>query len=208
LAAWQGGSMSTVDFFPARTIRGRVAGLYAARGKGFETEQVESLKLDYEGIPGDVHAGYLRRSGPREPWYARGTEMRNERQLSLLAVDELAAVAEGLGVDKVAPEWIGGNILMDGIAHFSLLPPRTILMFEGGVSIRLDGDNGPCRAAGRSVAKRFAGRGDIEFGFVKAARRRRGVLGWVERAGIIQPGETVTVRIWEQWIYPADKAGS
>jgi hypothetical protein len=205
LAAWQGGSVSAVKFFPARTVRGRVAGLYAARGESFETERVESLRLDYQGIPGDVHAGYLRRSGPREPWYKRGTEMRNERQLSLLAVDELAAVAEGLGVDRVAPEWIGGNILLEGIPHFSLLPARSILIFEGGVSIRLDGDNGPCRASGRSVAKRFKGREDIEFEFVKAAKRRRGVLGWVERAGVIEPGETVNVRIWEQWIYPTDK---
>lgn len=194
-----------VDFVPARTIKGRVAGLYAAKGTNFETEAVDKLRLDYEGIPGDVHAGLLRKSGPREPWYARGTQMRNERQLSLLAPEELAAVAAELKVDRVAPEWIGGNILLKGIPHFSLLPARTILMFEGGVSIRIDGDNGPCRVSGRSIAKHFEGRQDIEFGFVKAAKRRRGILGWVERAGTIEPGETVNIRIWEQWIYPPDQ---
>jgi len=75
------------------------------------------------------------------------------------------------------------------------------LMFEGGVSIRIDGDNGPCRLAGRSIAANVADRPDIEFGFVKAAKRKRGLVGWVERPGTIAVGETFSARIWEQVIY-------
>jgi len=193
---------SAVEFIPARKKLGTVAGLYAATGEGFVTARVDRLDLTYEGIPGDAHAGLHRRSGAREPWYERGTEMRNERQLSLLCADELAAVAADLGIGELRAEWIGGNITIAGIPHFSLLPPRTILFFEGGATIRIDGDNGPCRLAGRSIEAQIAGRDDIELAFPKVAKHRRGLVGWVEREGSIRPGEKVTAWIWEQCIYP------
>ena len=191
-----------VDIVPAQKIRGVVVGLFHAPGGTFETQPIDRLALTYEGIPGDRHAGLLRPSGPREPWYPRDTEMRNERQLSILGVEELGEVAADLQLDRLAAEWIGGNIVLSGVPHLSLIPPRTLLMFEGGVTIRIDGDNGPCRKSGASIASHVEGRGDIEFGFVKAAKRKRGLLGWVERAGTIAMGEAVTLRIWEQWIYP------
>lgn len=191
-----------VEFIPRKKKKGTVAGLYVAAEKSFVTEAVEFLTLSYEGIPGDIHSGLLRKSGGREPWYPRGTEMRNERQLSILAEDELASVAADMNIPELKPEWIGGNIVLDGIPHLSLLPARTLLMFEGGVTIRVDGDNGPCGIAGRSIAAQFDGREDIEFEFPKVAKHRRGLVGWVERAGTINPGEEVTALVWEQWIYP------
>ncbi|WP_289465144.1 hypothetical protein, partial [Klebsiella pneumoniae] len=70
-----------------------VAGIYVAPGNGFVTVRTDALDLDFEGIAGDYHRGHTRRSGGREPWYGRGTEMRNERQLSIVAPDELGLVA-------------------------------------------------------------------------------------------------------------------
>lgn len=185
-----------------RVIAGRVAGVYAALGRGFETVRQDSLVLTYAGIPGDVHAGTTRRSGAREPWYRRGTEMRNERQISILGEDELAEVAGVLGIDRLEPEWIGGNLLLFGVPHVSLLPPRTLLMFPGGATIRIDGDNGPCRQSGRAIAARIPDRKDIEFAFVKAAMHKRGAVGWVEREGEVRHGDEVKVRIWPQQLYP------
>ncbi len=191
-----------VEFVPAKKRQGKVTGLFVAAGAGFVTEAVDVLTLTYEGIPGDRHQGLTRPSNSREPWYKKGTEMRNEQQVSILADDELAAVASDLGIDELKPEWIGGNMVLDGIAHLSLLPPRTLLMFEGGVTIRVDGGRGPCRYAGRSIADQFEGRDDLEFAFPKLAKHRRGLVGWVEVPGVIKPGEGVTARIWEQCIYP------
>ncbi|WP_346432960.1 hypothetical protein [Breoghania sp.] len=91
---------------PARKISGTVSRLLAAEGDTFVTGRVETLDLTFDGIPGDVHAGTTRRSGGREPWYPRGTEMRNERQISILASDELAEVARRMGIDRLEPEWI------------------------------------------------------------------------------------------------------
>ena len=80
------------QILPSRKLAGRVAGVYVAPADHFETVATEALTLDFQGIKGDFHAGYTRRSGGREPWYPRGTEMRNERQLSIVSPDELAEV--------------------------------------------------------------------------------------------------------------------
>lgn len=74
---------------PSRKIGGRVSGLFEALAGDFVTTPASSLELTFDGIVGDYHAGATRKSGGREPWYPRGTEMRNERQLSILASDEL-----------------------------------------------------------------------------------------------------------------------
>ena len=37
--------------------------------------------------------------------------MRNERQISILSDEELAEVAATLGIARLEPEWIGGNLL-------------------------------------------------------------------------------------------------
>ncbi|AKH99549.1 MOSC domain [Hoeflea sp. IMCC20628] len=193
------------EIFPARRIKGQVSAVLAALGGDFLTEDVAALEMGYDGINGDFHAGLTRKSGSREPWYPRGTEMRNERQLSIVAADELAIAAARMGIDRIEAGWIGANLVIAGIPMLSMLPPRTQLFFEGGVTLRIDGDNGPCRYAGAAIAKNFPDMDEtsVALSFVKAAKRRRGVVAWVEKPGVIGKGETVTAHVWEQWIYPA-----
>ncbi|MEW9804883.1 MOSC domain-containing protein [Mesorhizobium sp. ZMM04-5] len=193
------------DIVPARKLAARVEGAYAALRGRFQTEPVAGLTLGFDGVAGDFHAGPTRRSGGREPWYARGTEMRNERQLSLVAADELAAVASSMGIAELRPEWIGANLVIAGLPAFSMLPAGTMLFFEGGATVKIDGQNKPCRHAGRSVAEN-AGMADIEAGallFPKSAKRLRGLVGWVEKPGRVAVGEGISVRVPEQWIYAA-----
>ena len=192
-----------IKIVPAQKIRGRVSGLFKAEGKSFQTSAVDELPLTFSGIPGDVHAGPTRKSSGREPWYERGTEMRNERQVSILAPDELRTVANRLNIPELKAQWIGGNLLLDGIDNLTMLPPRTLLFFDNGVTIKVDGDNGPCRASGRAIAAQFEGRDDIETGFSKQAQHLRGLVGWVEKPGTISMGEGFEARIMPQWIYQA-----
>jgi hypothetical protein len=45
---------------------------------------------------------------------------------------------------------------------------------------------------------------DVEAGallFPKVAKRLRGLVGWVEKPGMVADGEAVSVRVPEQWIY-------
>lgn len=193
------------EILPARKLLARVEGLYAAPGRDFVTRAVDALEFGFDGIPGDVHSGPTRRSGGREPWYPRGTEMRNERQLSIVAPDELDVIAAGMGIDAVLPQWIGANLLLSGIPRLSMLPAGTMLFFKGGATVKVDAQNGPCRIAGRSVAD-HAGIGDREAAallFPKVAKRLRGLVAWVEKPGVVRPGDDVSVRIPEQWIYRA-----
>lgn len=194
-----------VEIVPARKLAARVAALYLAPFDHFETRAVDTLQLGFDGIDGDFHVGTTRRSGGREPWYPRGTEMRNERQLSIVAADELAIVAERMGIAEIKPEWIGANLVIEGLPHLSMLPSGTLLFFKGGATVKVDAQNGPCRIAGRSVAE-HAGMADVEAGallFPKAAKRLRGLVAWVEKPGTITAGEEISVRVPEQWIYRA-----
>ncbi|MDD9909143.1 MAG: molybdenum cofactor sulfurase [Ahrensia sp.] len=194
------------DIFPAQKLTGTIKGLYRAEGDNFVTMPIETLDVTFEGIPGDVHAGTTRRSGGREPWYPRGTPMRNERQISILSPKELAVIANRLDIRELKPEWIGGNLLLDGIDAMTMLPPRTLLFFENGVTIKIDGDNAPCRLSGRSIADHVGNRPDIEIAFPQQAQHLRGLVGWVEKEGSIAVGERFEARIPPQWIYRSDKS--
>jgi hypothetical protein len=194
---------AAIEVIPTQKLVATVAGLYAALKGAFQTEPVEELVLGFDGIERDFHAGQTRRSGGREPWYPRGTEIRNERQLSIVAPDELAVVAERMGLVELKPEWIGANLTLEGLSNLSMLPAGTLLFFKGGVTLKIDGQNKPCRYAGQSIAENAA-MPDLEAGallFPKSAKRLRGLVAWVEKPGRIVPGEEISVRVPEQWIY-------
>ncbi|MBS9720943.1 molybdenum cofactor sulfurase [Tianweitania sp. BSSL-BM11] len=196
-------TLDDIKIQPGRTIYGQVAGLFAAPERTFVTQAVDRLDLTFEGITGDFHQGITRRSGGREPWYARGTEMRNERQLSIVAPDEMSEIAQGMGLPEVRCEWIGANILMEGVPHLSMLPAGTLMFFRYGVTLKVDSQNQPCKLAGRSVGEQ-AGMADVHGAsllFPKIAKRRRGLVAWVEKPGTISAGETVSLRLPEQWVY-------
>ena len=179
--------MTIPDIIPSKKLAATVDGLFTATGDDFVSAPVDELALTYEGVPGDFHAGLTRKSGSREPWYPRGTEMRNERQLTILSRTELAEAAAGMGLEAIEPEWIGGNITLAGVPMLSMLPASTLLFFEGGATLKVDFQNGPCRIAGASIA-RHVGRPDdagLALSFVPAAQTpaRRACLGRKARHG-------------------------
>lgn len=190
----------------ARKVTGRVRGLYIASGQDFVTQAVDKLHCDHGGIIGDYHYGMTRRAGGREPWYQRGTVIRNDRQLSLISVEELEKIAGVMGLDAIRPEWIGANIVVEGIADFTLLPAGTVLFFDSGLTLKLNGLNAPCKIAGTSIAQHIGAQNEamVALNFVKAAKYLRGQTGWVERAGGVEVADKITGRIPEQLYYAPD----
>ena len=192
---------------PAKKLKGKVTRVLQASDNDFVSKSVTSIPLSYGGIAGDFHEGLTRESGAREPWYKRGTEMRNERQLSILSEEELVEIAANMALDKVDAGWIGANLVFEGIPHLSFLPPRTLIMFENGTTLRIDGYNAPCRYAGGSISKHLGEeaddheRTDTALKFTEAAYMKRGLVAWVECEGEIHEGDEFTARVWEQWIY-------
>jgi hypothetical protein len=187
-----------METLPARTLTARVEGAYVVEGRAVGSTPRDELVLTYAGVYGDRHEGLTRPSGPREPWYPRGTPMRNERQLSILGNEELAEIAATLSLLHLDPAWIGANLCLSGIPQLTQLPPRTLLLFPSGATIRVDGDNDPCRKSGKAIMAHVPDRPDLEFGFVKTAKDKRGLVGWVEREGVVRVGDEVKVRVWRQ----------
>jgi MOSC domain-containing protein YiiM len=192
------------EAMPALTLNGRVDGTFVVESAAVESTARPELMLTYAGVVGDRHEGLVRPSGAREPWYPRGTPMRNERQISILSAEELAVVAATLSLERILGEWVGANLILSGIPHLTQLPPRSLMMFPSGATIRIDGDNDPCRKTGKAIAAQVGGGLDIELGFVKAAMGSRGLVGWVEREGVVRAGDAVKVRTWRQAPYPAE----
>jgi hypothetical protein len=190
------------DVVPRRTLHGRlVAVLAAPGGDDLTSVAVEELRLDLGGAPGDRHFGFTRKSGSREPWYPRGTEIRSGRQVSIVSVEALAEVALRIELLGLPPAWIGANLVVSGIPRLSLLPPGTRMFLVGDAAVVVEAINGPCRDAGRSIARHLGGRDDLELLFPKVALGLRGVVASVERAGTVTAGTDVSVRIPEQRLY-------
>ncbi|WAC25823.1 MOSC domain-containing protein [Ancylobacter sp. SL191] len=193
---------------PGRRLKARLARALLADGRGFLTRDVAALDLTLDGITGDRHAGPARKADARVPWYPRGTPIRNTRQVSLVAMDELAVLAARLGVAQIRPEWLGANLVVEGVARLTGLPVGTRLHFPGGAALVVEGENAPCRHAGQAVAEGIAELGlsampaaDLALAFVTAAKGLRGLVAWVERAGSLQAGAEISVRVPAQQLW-------
>jgi hypothetical protein len=186
---------------PGGRFESRVALCLIADGEDFVSRPVEALTLDFAGIVGDHHAGLSRRSTSREPWYPRGTEIRNDRQLTIVSSAELAEVAEDMALPVIEPGWIGANLVFDDIPALTALPVGTKLLFAGGATLNIEAENGPCRVAGRSIGRNFPGRDGLDLLFPKLAKHKRGVVASVEKPGVIHKSEAVTVMVPAQRLY-------
>ncbi|MBS7541706.1 MOSC domain-containing protein [Ancylobacter oerskovii] len=186
---------------PARKVAARLSQLMIADGADFITRPVERATLDFEGLAGDRHRGLYRPADSRVPWYPRGTPIRNARQVTLVAPDELALIARRLEVPAVEPAWLGANLVLEGVADLTALPPGTRLHFPGGACLAVEGENAPCRHAGAAVARHHPGRTGLDLAFVTAARGRRGLVAWVERPGELVAGSPVELRVPAQKLW-------
>jgi hypothetical protein len=176
-------------------LRGLAVSVLVCRNPdSLESTSLDLVDVDLEGLRGDKHAGFTRGADGRTPRYPRGTRIRNDRQVSLVSLEELAQVATALQVPVVRPEWLGANVLLADIPGFSHLPPNTTLRFAGGVVLIVQRDNRPCKGPGRLLANHY-GRPDLESGFPAKAIGLRGVVACVEHAGRLHAGEEVEVHL-------------
>jgi hypothetical protein len=200
--------MAAPETLPGRRFESRVALCLIADGGDFVSRPVEALELDFAGIVGDAHAGPTRRSSSREPWYPRGTEIRNDRQLTIVSSIELAEVAVLMELPVIEPGWIGANLVFGDIPDLTRLPAGTKLLFAGGVTLNVEAENGPCRIAGRSIGSHFSDRDGLDLLFPKLAKHKRGVVASVEKPGSIRKGEAVKVMVPPQRFYTHEEAAA
>jgi MOSC domain len=169
------------------------------------SSRVASVEVNYAGLTGESHSGLVRSSCVRvRHQYPQGTEIRNTRQISIISIEELAIIADNMGIAELKPEWLGANLLVSGIPNFSQIPPSTRMIFAGGASLVVDLENSPCKYPGEIIERHHPGFGNL---FAKAAVGRRGVTAWVEREGQINTDDSIKLYIPPQRIYevPADE---
>jgi MOSC domain-containing protein YiiM len=183
-----------------KKLNATVISVHASAGEGLSKDEQQSIIVELDGIVGDRH-----RSFSRETWAAdkqpKGTVRRNERQWSAVSVQELADIQSALDLaEPLTASIVGANICLDGIDELSRLPKGTTLRFPSGAELMVEEYNPPCLDMGKKIAATLAtnsGAALENSDFSKAAKLTRGVVGTVEVAGIINPGDAVEITLYE-----------
>ena len=166
-----------------------------------ESSKVARVRATFEGLEGDTHRGLTRRSDVRVPHYPRGTIIRNTRQVSILSEEELAEVAARLEIPRILPAWVGANLELRGIPNLTMLPPSTRIFFPDDAVLVVDAENMPCVGPGNAIQEHYPDVPKLAQRFPKAAMHKRGVVGWVEREGYINDGDSVRVLLPPRVVY-------
>lgn len=182
-------------------LTGVTACVYLGLDKeSFVTTPQKQVTVTFAGFEGDRHSGITKKADSRTPQYTRGSEIRNDRQVSIVSAEELARIAAAMEVPEIKPEWLGANLLLQGIPAMTRLPPMTRLSFAGGAVLVVQAENKPCQHPGRIIQENYS-RPGLQGLFPKAGMHLRGLVACVERPGIILQGDTVNIEVPEQTIY-------
>ncbi|MEL7164199.1 MAG: MOSC domain-containing protein [Pseudomonadota bacterium] len=164
--------------------------------KAIDGVAATELPLSFDGIANAPYGGRTRPSCARvTSQHPRGTEIANTRQVSMVAAEDIAAVAAALGLDRIDPTWMGATVVVEGLSDFSHLPPSSRLQSENGTTLVVDIENRPCHHPGMTIARHH---GDVGKDYKTAAKGRRGVIAWVERPGTLRIGDRLRLHIPDQ----------
>ena len=171
-------------------------------------EERESIDVELDGIAGDCHQSYRREcyAGDKQ---AKGTLRRNERQWSATSVEELQQISEAMNLERpITASEIGANLCFEGVSELSRLPMGTTFKFPSGAELMVSEFAAPCLGKGTQIAaahRSKTGETLANTDFPKAAKLTRGLVGVVEVAGTIYPGDTVEISVYQHpsWLVGA-----
>lgn len=174
-------------------------GVVPDRDRQLEAEPATQLQALFDGPVGEAHGGLTRPACSRvKAQYPRDTVIRNTRQFSLLGAEDLAEIAERMGIDVLDPALVGATMVIAGLPDFTHLPPASRLQGAEGATLVVDMENRPCVLPGKPINAVHPGFGAK---FKAAAKGRRGVTAWVEREGVFTLGEAITLHIPDQPVW-------
>mmetsp|Transcript_28669 Transcript_28669/g.54128 ORF Transcript_28669/g.54128 Transcript_28669/m.54128 type:complete len:199 (+) Transcript_28669:169-765(+) len=160
---------------------------------------LDAVDASLDGFPGEAHGGGTRLSCARvKSQYPMGTVIRNTRQLSVVSAEELAVTAKRMGLPHIDPALIGASMVIEGIPDFTHVPPSSRLQAPSGASLTIDMENRPCTLPAREIEREAAGFGNR---YKAAAKGRRGVTAWIERAGRFAVGDRLTLHVPDQPVW-------
>ena len=174
-------------------------GLVRDRSAQLEAEAVAELTATFAGPVGEDHGGLTRPSCSRVmAQYPKGTTIRNTRQFTILSVEELAATAAKMGLERLDPALVGATMVIEGIPDLSHLPPSSRLQGPEGATLVVDIENRSCQLPAKPIEARHAGFGAK---YKSAASGRRGLTAWVEREGVFRLNDAIRLHIPDQPIW-------
>ena len=183
-----------------KKLVGSLVSVHTGNNEDFSKEAQASVKAELDGFVGDKHRGFTRVAyeGDVSP---EGTVRRNERQWTGVSVEELAVIQRKMDLkEQLTAATLGANICLEGVPNFSQLPKGTELIFPSGAVLIIEEENPPCADMGEQVAAKHttnSGEQLTENVFPKHAVGLRGVVGFVDVPGIINPGDKVIVQVYE-----------
>ncbi|MDF1856532.1 sulfurase [Pseudooceanicola sp.] len=175
------------------------------RAAKLDSDPSRALEVTYAGPEGEAHGGLTRPSCSRVlDLYPRNTEIRNTRQISILAEEELGQIAAKMGLETLDPAWLGATMVLRGLPDFTHLPPSSRLQAPAGCTLTVDMENRPCTLPAKVIEAARPGFGKA---FKPAAEGLRGVTAWVEREGRLTLGDHLSLFIPDQrpWAGLADR---
>jgi len=160
----------------------------------------QSLEVKADGFVDDKHSGFTRIAADWDP-EPTGTVRRNERQWSGVSLEELAVIQQKMDLkEPLAASTLGVNICVEGIPDFSRLPKGSKLVFPSAAVLIIEEENPPCLDMGKEIERAYkTTTGDPVAGkmFPKHALHLRGVVGFVDIAGVINAGDEIIVQAYE-----------
>jgi len=163
---------------------------------GLRSMARDALQLTYAGAQGEAHSGLTRASCVRvKAQWQQGTEIRNERQLTVLSQEEIDVIAAACGLDWLDPALLGCSIVVKGISDFTHVPPSSRLQAPNGTTLVVDMENRPCNLPAREIESDHPTHGKP---FKSAATGKRGVTAWVQREGTIKLGDKLRLHVPDQ----------
>jgi len=191
-----------------KTITATVVSVHAGGSDQLSKDEQSSIIVELDGVVGDRHRSYSREAwaGDKQP---KGTVRRNERQWSAVSVEELAEIQEAMDLtEPLTATALGANLCLEGVTELSRLPKGTIMRFPSGAELMVAELNPPCLDMGTKLAETMQTRSGAPLQnttFSKASKLLRGVVGVVEVAGIINPGDEVEITLYEHpsWLVRA-----
>lgn len=183
-----------------KSIIGNVVSVHSGSNDDLSKDEHPSIQVALDGIVGDRHRSFERSAweGDKQP---KGTVRRNERQWSAVSIEELAKIEAAMDLnDGLTAMCLGANLCLSGVPELSRLPKGTVLKFPSGAELVVEEFNPPCHDMGKILASSFTtrpGKTLSSTAFSKAAKLNRGIVGVVEVAGEIKPGDEVTIDVYE-----------
>ena len=183
-----------------KELVGTLVSVHTQRDSEPDGAPQESAVAELDGLVGEAHRGFSRVAESYDP-DPTGTVRRNERQWSGVSIEELGVIRERMGLrEPLAPETLCANVCVEGIPGFSQLPRGSRLLFPSGAALLVEESNPPCSYIGERIeARHTTHSGEPAAGrlFPKAAMGLRGVVGVVDIAGRLAPGDRIVVQIFE-----------